>query len=1141
MRTLIALLVLASPLIAAPQAERSKQVEFYGVVRDANNAPLANCELTVTSPCPNRYPRFPASDFLATGQAQLNTTTASDGSFRFKIDTSELQWLQPGLGAIVAHTQDGQFSLTSYRLSRGLVDLPLEIQLTPAGQQAIRVVDPSGKPLPNIKVRPARYGDIYVPLTVSDRFQATTDTEGLAKLPASDQALTGVIVIDPESLHQFLVPADEANHVQRVVLQPGIARQVRCLPPDSSKPDDIGRIEWLLISFRNSDEKMNFAWQRTVTNGTEPVEVKLPVGSFFAMSDTHHGHGWHNSSQDIELAEQANIEMRLQQALHITGKVVAKENGQPLPGIKLVHYLSHQQILSSPDGTYALWLPRISDGTYPMDPLEEYFYSDAFFVSPAAEHSPGEARIKPFEMTRCPTAIGTVLGPDGKPMAGIKVMCESKQERFTNNTELLTDRHGNFRFNNVGDGTPVKLTVMDRRGVTAEPVEVTIKPDASPLVRLVEPSPKRLQGRVVDNTGKPVAGAAIEVQLGRVSIDSGVRPIQYDMQDAFANAARKRFVTGADGRFETDEIIDWRHVFALKLTHPDYYESLSGLQHVDRSATDASTFDFGDVTMWRTPARQTITVKAVDPNGVPVAGAKVLCIQGRNSADQATTDDRGTVTFSAKRASAVIAARHEKVTVFRSLSDNQSEITLTLNAQQPPAKWQAFPGTAQERQAVATRLLQNFELAKTLDVAQASDGEIISLLSAIVYANPTVVMPLATTKRADLEKREQATAMFIEKSIQRNAELAPVLTPFLPPEYQCHIAIAAFQKNQLANAREELLATAILRAKRQDGDGAAVQIGRIATELLQQGDFDLARELVDELYTNQKPDMESRTEARGKRGVARYFFPQLAILDFEKACELIRQHAYPNEIEALQTLALSLAVLTGKTDWKKGLEYLGRGSLGDSERSLVPGSYNTTPLPNEQFVESLLGQLKNERSRAMLCLYAAARLPNGSAEVQKKWLRRGVELLNQSPIEPPGNLYDTLGHVLREHLPKFGELDPEAARLIAFRCLEELHPFRDGEYFYLAERVAAAAEPLAAIDPQLSKILLEPFLNDLTWYQRSGANWQIHPLLVAGRVDPNWAGEVAQRFISGYMRDDKLRQINVLDSLVDGLSLAPNP
>ncbi len=93
--------------------------------------------------------------------------------------------------------------------------------------------------------------------------------------------------------------------------------------------------------------------------------------------------------------------------------------------------------------------------------------------------------------------------------------------------------------------------------------------------------------------------------------------------------------------------------------------------------------------------------------------------------------------------------------------------------------------------------------------------------------------------------------------------------------------------------------------------------------LLQIGDMDLATELVTEIYEAQKTDFESETAQRGKRGVARYYYPQLALLDFDVACDLIRKHAYPNEIDTLHTLALTLAVMAGKTDWTSGLKKLG--------------------------------------------------------------------------------------------------------------------------------------------------------------------------------------------------------------------------
>lgn len=1132
----LVLSTLNSQVIA--QTDRPKELEFYGVVRTANGQPVSNCELTITAPSSNRFERFFAREAIAMAPEKLTTSTGSDGNFKFRIDLTNKKWNGSGEGLIIARGAAGEFAVQTYRLARGLIDLPVDLSLAPSTQSSVRILNNAGQALTGVRVTPARYGKINVPFAIAEGLGSTSNQDGEVELPATTQPLTAVFVTGENLGHQFLLTKNNASGKLETVVLSTAPRRMRCLPPEDAKPTDIGRIDWAIVSFQKSNDQMELAWQRVATNGVDPVTVALPEGSLVGFNDVRSGHGWLPADRGFELTDQTDIDLKLQRAIHATGRVVAKENGQPLAGICLQESHSDGTVLTGDDGAFDMWLPTVSDGTYPIDPLEQYFSEQAFYERPEAEHAPGEAKFKPFELTRSSSTVGTVLDANGKPLAGVTVKCESKQERFTNTVDLLSDRHGAFRMNNIADGTPVKLKVMDLRGVTESPLEVTVNPNESPVIRLAKPAPKRFLGRIVDTHGQPIAGATVEVQLGRVIIEENYRPAEYTMENAFdqPTAKRSRFTTDANGRFESDDCIDWQNVFLLKLNHPQHYETLSWVRRVDKTPASEPTYDFGDVRMRATPPPQKFTVQLKDKSGATISDAKILFIQGRDFADQATTDSNGQASFDGKRAAAVVAARIQQRVAFATIAGDQAQVTLNMDAISEDQTWNAFPVSLAERRALIGKMLKKFELAQTLDLSKASDIEVANILDAVLFANPTAVIQLATQKRAELEKRPQAAAMLIQSAIGHNSSLGPSLLPFMPHEYQHYMSLDLASKTTDETARQEHLAQALALTRKLQGDEAATGTGRLAMHLLQTGDVELATELVNEIYDNQKNDFEAAADQKSKRGVARYFYPQLALVNFDVACQLIHKHAYANEIETLQTLALALAVVAEKTDWKMGLSKLGRSSLADQESSLVPGAFGEMPLPNDKFVEALLEQIGSEKIKALLCIQAAIKLPNVADDVRKKWLNRGAQFLVKAKNEYPSFYSETLAYRLREHLPKLGKIDPVATRQIVFVCLEEISEFRDGEYFYLPDRAGFVAEALAGIDSKLSRTLLQPFLDDFSWHYRAGFRFGPNALTSAAKIDPDLAVTVAQQLIDGDLRDDKLRQAEVLKSVVDGLA-----
>ena len=127
---------------------------------------------------------------------------------------------------------------------------------------------------------------------------------------------------------------------------------------------------------------------------------------------------------------------------------------------------------------------------------------------------------------------GTVLAPDGRPVAGANVVAE-RSPGEGEYERLATDGEGRFHSGHVLDPTwPDVVLSVQAPGFASVVRQVAVTP-AIPM-QLIQLAPRKpLRGRVVDVQGRPVAGAAVgatqHLRNGQLAWDT---------------------VTDADGRFE---------------------------------------------------------------------------------------------------------------------------------------------------------------------------------------------------------------------------------------------------------------------------------------------------------------------------------------------------------------------------------------------------------------------------------------------------------------------------------------------------------------------------------------------------------------------------------------------------------------
>ena len=321
-----------------------------------------------------------------------------------------------------------------------------------------------------------------------------------------------------------------------------------------------------------------------------------------------------------------------------------------------------------------------------------------------------------------------------------------------------------------------------------------------------------------------------------------------------------------------------------------------------------------------------------------------------------------------------------------------------------------------------------------------------------------------------------------------------------------------------------------------------MNIGAIAMRMLARGDSKSATELMRQVYESQPEhdaslELEDPDVTRDNRGLARYFYPQVALLDLDKALKLIHRDAYPKEIETLQSLAVLIAVAGARVDWTTAKGKLGQETFAGSEKSLVPGVFGGTPLPSLAFVKGFADRLPDLTSRGVMLVSAALDLPNATDDERRELLAQAADLMWRSSDRIHGGYYEQLAASLGNRIYRVASIDPALARRFVFECVWDLRGVKDRRAGNPGEAFSPVAEMLAGINAKLSHTLLEPFFVDFNWLMRDDNQlYQVTPLVSAARLDPSWAADIAIRLNASEFPDDRPRRTLVLDAVLVGLA-----
>ena len=346
---------------------------------------------------------------------------------------------------------------------------------------------------------------------------------------------------------------------------------------------------------------------------------------------------------NVTLAEGAaapQLDFSLQVGLTISGMVVDGE-GKPVADAKVIaNSYSVKEPVSSDarsgrDGTFEiLGLPA---GKYNLTAQAPGFVEGK---KPLAQA--GDTKVA-IVLQRQGGVQVQVLGKHNRPLRSYKLQLRQVfegQKVFGKTTvpdvNVRNARRGWYTLTGIDPGKTYCLEV-EARGYAmtfSEPFKVELgKPMPQVVVRLTQGG--SIRGRIVDSTGKPVAGALVETMSNDYQDNQFIRMFAPLIPQQHS---RVRSVTNNKGEYFLKLVMP--QTYQLKISHKDYPTTY----RKDIQVTEGQTVQVPDIIL---PVGVIVFGVAYDPNGQPIKGGKVTMQgdQGIQFGAEAVTDDRGRFQF----------------------------------------------------------------------------------------------------------------------------------------------------------------------------------------------------------------------------------------------------------------------------------------------------------------------------------------------------------------------------------------------------------------------------------------------------------------------------------------------------------------
>lgn len=519
---------------------------------------------------------------------------------------------QAGLSAVPADSQD-----------------PVEVSLTPTRKVRGQVNDGQGRPLAAAAITADtlnfRTGDtlagswtsVQLPEAMKKGWTVRTDAKGefvFSLAPENGGASLGV---QREGYNEGSIWINSTGTLQPVTLYQRTRIRGMVKPSDPAM-----RLEGFFVAVGRKNERWRSA--RIDHNGTFQVDNVTPGADELKLNGGPTSEWQPQAQMKLTVPEGKTLEgvvlaVEAVRGVHVTGRVVDDETGKGIPELG-INLPSGSALSTDRDGGYSFYAPagKVSVTVYRASTPSLDYLIPPEGRSGSVSGAAGQAlTLEEIRLRKGKSLAVRVVDTAGKPVKGATVRNETETDPWSAPTSV-TDARGECSLRGLAPDVSVRLSARSKSAFAA-PLPVDLKMEAGPVTLVVRPElAVRLAGRVVDDAGKPVSGASVQVSE------------MYDRWGQFPAA----LTTDAGGRFQSGALPPAAN-YSVSVQAPRHRT----LSSEPWKAREGGVHDFGTLQLVRQLGYVAGTV--VDAKGRPVAGARVFNSGDADAPVQTTSDASG--------------------------------------------------------------------------------------------------------------------------------------------------------------------------------------------------------------------------------------------------------------------------------------------------------------------------------------------------------------------------------------------------------------------------------------------------------------------------------------------------------------------
>lgn len=1106
--------------------------ELSGTVADDDGRPVADAMVVVTEGPPvfrflasirQRGPVTP--DVLAAGQSDR------DGRFKLALPdaTPESGWRRTRL-AVWTYRPDVALDVRLVASDWPSAGLPLAITLSKAQRVALRVVDPDGKPIGGARISPHYVRGQPVPATVGERLRAITNADGRASLMGvSPNDLEAVQIAAKGYGVQWAAPRVDPGADSAVVTLSPVGRVVGHVAADNPKVIAGVRI-WLTTHLDPSDDLVDGGLAELVSDEQGRFEAPaLAAGTLSLYVEPTETPVYMSAQQDgppVEAGQAVEFNVPLQRAVRVIGVVQDRADGTPVPRV-LMQLRAWQsrgpRAFSDEAGRYVSYvLPEFVTPLAARIPPPYFNPNETLNTQPIAADRE-EVTLRPLLLARGQPVRGRVIDEAGRLVAGAELEGFWPMSSEAYSVHGWSDAEGKFVIEGVDPEVDLRLWATHRERASGEPMLVHLADNAPVTLTIGPENCVALDGRVVDASGRPIAGAVVRVLAQQRQAAAGQDPV--DLGPLLFDG-REGLLTDAEGRFRTPRSLRPQASYSLAVAAPGRLPSET--ETIDPLVWKTTTF--ADVVLHAAPRLRTVAGRVIDGDGRPVTGVRVWQSgDGSRRTETVSGTDGGFRLDGVYEGPAFVFAQRDgfRLEGLR-VSDNAENCTIALHPTDEPAQRMTTLPTEvplDEQRGLALRLIEPLR-PMLKDKTEEFVSDHFRLMEIVARCDPAGALELADTVITDAMVQNFLRVNAASELAETDPEEMLTFITAVPESWmRAKLYLAACDAADGDRPHQTtLLDEALLHARAENDAGQKVHlIGQIAERWLDLGDRERGTALLREgqVIAEELPAPTETTRHLGEVHARARFAGSLARIDGPAALKLVVGFGLPQQdwyyadvargwadYDAAEAERVWGSMQYANLRFSYGLAVLHRMAATDADRAeAIARRYDSAD--HQAYALGLVAH-----ALAALDPSAARRLLDDAFAILEKAHRAGH-------VARSGTNSAAVAAAL---LPVAERIQPEIVRAYFWRSLA-LRPPRSARLDVSGNyELAELAALVARYDREAARDLLRPFaarFRELAAREEWNSSHVLRVMMAIAVTDPRWA-------------------VQLVDALPDAPSTAPH-